>query len=466
MWTVLVLYAGAAYAGDGGPLRDLGWGAVVADNGIAYVPFDIGGSMDDRAAVSALQPNGELVLGGYATTSSSPPDLAMVRTVSSQGAPDAGFGTNGKLRLGASTDAINDVAILADGRIVYAARTSQTTLVIGRLLSDGTADASFNGTGRRLLAATAFISVGSLLSTPKLLVQPDGKIVVVTSAQHTIPDVQQVAAATRLNPDGTTDTTFGGQGTGYGAYAPPNGPTSVAAAFVATRLSNGQLILAGYCLHNGGSGADALVFRLSADGVLDTTYGNNGYAFVAFDEGGSLDEYVTAVAVDSAARAVISLDINDAQGRGRAALARLTSSGQLDSTFGVGGRVDYETRASAPAEYSNSVAVLRDGRILVAGTSTLCGCGGQPDAGTLTMFTSTGQVNRYFGEDGTEHFGSADGPDSQILEIANMVVSGDYAYLVGRAHNPVGSDNDDFASARVAVPLFRGGFEDVAPGPQ
>ena len=198
MWAVLVLYAGAAYAGDGGPVRDLGWGAVVADNGIAYVPFDIGGSMDDRAAVSALQPNGELVLGGYATTSSSPPDLAIVRTVSSQGAPDAGFGTNGKLRLGASTDAINDVAILADGRIVYAARTSQTTLVIGRLLSDGTSDATFNGTGRRLLAASAFISVGSLLSTPKLLVQADGKIVVVTTAQHTIPDVQQVAAATRL----------------------------------------------------------------------------------------------------------------------------------------------------------------------------------------------------------------------------------------------------------------------------
>jgi len=218
-------------------------------------------------------------------------------------------------------------------------------------------------------------------------------------------------------------------------------------------------------LHNGGSGADAIVSRLSAAGVLDTTYGNGGYAFVAFDLGGSLDDYATAVAIDSASRAVISLNISDADSRQRAALARLTSTGQLDSTFGVGGRVAYDARASSAAEYSASVAVLPDGRILVAGTSTLCGCGSQAAAGTLTMFTNAGQVNPYFGQQGTEYFGSADGPDSQILAIANMVVSGDYAYVVGYAHNPVGTDNSDFASARVVVPLFRGGFEGVIPGP-
>lgn len=461
----LVLYAGAAFAGDGGPLRDIGWGASVADDGIAYVPFDIGGSMDDRATAAALQPDGRLVIGGYAAASSSNQYLAMTRTTSAQGTSDPEFGTNGKLRLDASTDQISDVAVLSDGGIVYAAKTSQSTLVIGRLLSDGTADSSFNGNGRRLMAATAFISAGSLLARPKIVIQPDGKIVVFTGAEHTIPDPQLVAAATRLNTDGSTDTTFGGQGTGYGAYAPPNGATSEAVPAAVVRLTNGQFLVAGFGMHDGGSGSDAIIFRLSADGVLDTTYGNGGYAFVAFDLGGTLDDYATGMAIDSAGRAVISLNITDAQGRPRAALARLTSAGQLDSSFGVGGRVQYEARASSSAEYSNSVAVLPDGRILVAGTSTLCGCGGQPDAGILTLFTSAGQVIPYFGESGTEYFGTADGPDSQILEIASMVVSGDYVYVVGRAHNPAGTDNNDFASARVLVPLFRSGFETVVTGP-
>ncbi|HEX6832692.1 MAG TPA: hypothetical protein VF132_04080, partial [Rudaea sp.] len=238
-----------------------------------------------------------------------------------------------------------------------------------------------------------------------------------------------------------------------------------AEGFAAVRLPSGQFLVGGIGYHTGGSGVDIIVFRMSANGILDTTYGAAGFGFVAFDQGGSLEDDLTDIAVDASGRAVVVGDITSVAGKPRAAMARLTSAGHLDTTFGVGGYVLYEMRAAAVWEYANSVAVLPDGRILVAGTSALCACGGQGDAGTLTMFDSNGKINHYFGIDGTERFGTDTGPDAQILPIARMIVSGDYAYVAGWAHNPVGTDNADFASARLIVPLFRSGFEAAAPAP-
>ncbi|MEO5624150.1 MAG: hypothetical protein ABIQ78_12105 [Dokdonella sp.] len=457
--------AAATAANDAGPLRDLNWGLVPADNGIAYVPFDIGGSLDDRATVAALQPDDKLLLGGWATTGTGT-DVALARILSSHGVLDPGFGSGGRQRLGSSTNGgVSDLAIMADGRIVYATPLSTTTFAIGRLLADGTPDTTFDFDGRRALAASAFVPLASILSTPKIVVQPDGKVVVFAGAGRTTPDIQVYAVATRLNTDGSTDTTFGGQGTGYGSYAPAYGSTPVAEATAVVRLATGQFIAGGLAYHTGGSGLDMITFRLSANGVLDTSYGANGFGFVAFDQGGSLDDVLTGVAIDSAGRAVVTGNISDINDRPRSAIARLTASGQIDATFGTGGRVLYEVRAAAVWEYSNSVAVLRDGRILVAGTSALCACGDQFDAGTLTMFASNGQINRFFGVNGTERFGSEFGPDAQNLPVAQMFVSGDYAYVTGWAHNPVGTSNTDFASARVVVPLFRSGFEAAEPAP-
>ncbi|HJT96671.1 MAG TPA: hypothetical protein VJ696_00005, partial [Rhodanobacteraceae bacterium] len=384
----------AAAANDGGPLRDLDWGAVPEDNGIAYIAFDVGGSLDDRADAAALQPDGNLLIGGSATTAGGT-EAALARLLPSHSELDLGFGTVGRLVLETSNaGSISDVAVLPDGRIVYGTSLSESTIAIGRLLADGTPDTSFDFDGRRAIAANAFVPLGSAIGSPKILLQPDGKIIVFTGASASLPDIQVYAVATRLDSDGATDTTFGGEGTGYGRYAPINGTTPVAQGSAIARLPNGQLLGSGIGYHAGGSGVDMLTFRLSADGVLDTAYGIDGFGFVAFDQGGSLDDYLTAIAIDRQGRAVVTGNFIDVNGTTRMALARLTASGQLDATFGIGGRVLHEIRHAAVWEYGNAVAVLPDGRILVAGASALCACGGQGDAGTLTMFATNGDVNR------------------------------------------------------------------------
>lgn len=461
-------YAAAAGASnDGGPLRDRSWGAVPADNGIAYIKFDVGGSLSDRANVAALQPDGKLLLGGYVNTSTLNSDGALARLLPANGALDLGFGTSGRQRLGSTTsDGVTDLAILPDGRIAYATVLSSTTFAIGRLLADGTPDTTFDLDGRRALAASAFVPLGTILYPPRIAVQPDGKIVVFAGAGRSSPDIQVYAVATRLNTDGTTDTTFGGQGTGYGNYAPINGASAVALATAAVRMADGRFMVGGFAYRAGGSGYDLMVFRLSANGVLDSTYGTAGFGFAAFDQGSELNDLLTALAIDSSGRAVVIGDITDINDRARMGMARLTATGQTDTTFGTGGRVLWEVRAAAVWEYGKSVAVLPDGRILVAGTSALCACGGQGDAGTLTQFASNGQINRFFGVNGTERLGADPGPDAQILPVARMFVSGDYAYLTGWANSPMGAaNNQEFASARVIVPLFRGGFDVASPAP-
>jgi uncharacterized delta-60 repeat protein len=454
-------------ANDGGPVRDLNWGAVAANNGIAYTSFDVGGTLSDAANVGALDQNGDLLLVGFATTSSSAADTALARITSAHGVLDAGFGSGGRERLGTTFNGgPRSIALQPEGKILYGELTSTTTFLIARLLADGTPDLTFNFNGQRGFAASAFLPLGTVLIDPMIIVQPSGKLVIVSAAGRTAPDVQEHVVAIRLNTDGSTDTTFGGSGTGIASYAPDNAGVPLAAYAAVRQLANGQLLVGGYAFHPGGSGTDVVVFKLSADGTLDTSFGTNGYAFVAFDQGGDLSDFLTDLAVDAQGRVVISANITDIQGRPRAALARFTAAGQIDTTFGVGGRVLYEIRDAAVWEYSASVAVLPDGRILVAGTSALCGCGGQQDAGTLTMFMPNGQVNPYFGASGTEHFGSFTGPDSQNFAIERMLVSGDYVYLIGKANNPVGSNNQDFGSARVVVSLFRSGFEEVVPAPE
>ena len=451
-------------ANEAGPMRDLGWGATPADNGIAYVPFDTAGASGGHASLVALQPDGKLVLGGVAAAPSGGVE-AFARLLQPHGALDLGFGTAGRVRLGPLViDGPTSMAITADGKIVYTAFLTSTTFVIWRLLADGTPDMSFDLDGRRAFSVTAFMPLGSILRTQHVVAQPDGKIVIFTGAGRTAPDVQVYAVATRLNIDGSTDTTFGGQGTGVGRYAPNNDGTPVAQANAAVLLPDGQFVVGGIAYRSGGSSSDLITFRLSANGVLDTGYGTDGFGIVAFDQGGLLDDYLSGVAVDSAGRAVVTGNFDDATNRPRAAVARFTASGQADTSFGAGGRVFYAVHADATREYSRSVAVLSGDRILVAGTTVLCECT-QAIVGTITQFESNGQINRLFGVDGTELIGRYPGPEAQVLYASQMAVSGDYAYLVGSADLPSATNVQAFASTRVIVPLFRSGFDGGAPAP-
>jgi uncharacterized delta-60 repeat protein len=129
-----------------------------------------GGSLFDIA----LQPDGKIVLAGYANAGASNIEVAVARLTTS-GAPDAGFGGAGVVRtdVSPSVDLAHDVALQPDGMIViagYASGPTIETLVIRYGGTNGAPDLTFGSGG------VALTSVGQNNQARALVVQPDGKI--------------------------------------------------------------------------------------------------------------------------------------------------------------------------------------------------------------------------------------------------------------------------------------------------
>src|SRR6516164_6791668 len=105
-------------------------------------------------------------------------------------------------------------------------------------------------------------------------VQSDNKIVIVAGAEE--------FAITRLNADGTLDTTF--NKTGKQTVAFKAGANDYATAVAIQK--DGKIVVGGP-VQNAGLDYDFGTTRLNADGTVDATYGVNGLSVAAFNLGGN-----------------------------------------------------------------------------------------------------------------------------------------------------------------------------------
>lgn len=166
------------------------------------------GTLEDRARAVAVQPaDGAIVVAGYSLTASNR-DLALAR-YGSGGTLDPTFSGDGVLVLGVGTgdDEAAALAIQPDGKIVvvgYAADGSQHDLLIARFLDDGTPDPSFNGTGRRRVSFGAGNAFGTAVA-----LQADGKILAAGYAR--VGTVFHFAVA-RVDENGLLDPMLDGDG--------------------------------------------------------------------------------------------------------------------------------------------------------------------------------------------------------------------------------------------------------------
>src|SRR5205085_1470565 len=94
--------------------------------------------------------------------------------------------------------------------------------------------------------------------------------------------------------------------------------------------TNGKIVVAGYIVN--GSDDDFLVERHNADGSLDSTFGIGG--IITTDFAGSYDQ-ATAVALQSDGKIVVAGEAYTGASYDFA-LARYTTTGVLDTTFGPG----------------------------------------------------------------------------------------------------------------------------------
>ena len=157
-------------------------------------------------------------------------------------------------------------------------------------------------------------------------------------------------------------------------------------AAAAAMQPDGKVVAAGAIDVPGGQ--DALIARIDTSGNLDASFGSGGRVETDFIPGDSADlDYVLAVAIQEDGKI---LAVGQANGSRedpvRLALARYTADGQLDPAFGLGGIVTLEI---PDLEVAQAVVIQRDGKILVGG-----------GAFRVARFTADGGLDRSWGTGG------------------------------------------------------------------
>ena len=254
------------------------------------------------------------------------------------GTPDPSFAGDGRLELpggyprdGPLTQGtIADVAIQADGKIVLAGGVGNQRFWAARLNRDGTPDTGFGSGG----AVTVDLGPHPDQAT-SVAIQPDGRIVLAGAAQNGDSDFDYDAALVRLDPDGSLDPSFAGDGILTEDLSANLSPDAL--SDVALRPS-GEIVGAAAVGHERGPAPPSSEV-VEVDGAGDPVagFGNGGEV----DLGPPADYYDgPRLALDSQGRTVVLLGTAADRTVAHLGLARLTATGALDPSFSGDGRAD------------------------------------------------------------------------------------------------------------------------------
>jgi uncharacterized delta-60 repeat protein len=304
------------------------------------------------------------------------------------------------------------------------------TLVTGLALCVGVAhaatagdlDPSFDGDGKRILPF-------SVIPTD-VLVGPDGKIVVTDSASFTV---------LRLNPDGSPDRGFGGDGVVAADFG--GGAIEVAAV-----QPDGKIVVAGHTASN-----EIAVARFTDSGSLDATFGPGGPDGDGQRVYGDLQPYsVGAILMQPDGRLVIA----GSTARGITA-SRLTASGAPDGTaFEYGGYLNSDAVTAA--------ALAPDGKIVVAADSATPGSANYHIV--LARFNPNGSLDKSLAGTGRTELGPANRSDfarAMLVQPDGKIVLADESgtaqkQMLVRRLNLNGAPDTTFGKDGTAAPDFAG----------
>lgn len=277
--------------------------------------------------------------------------LALLITAAATGQPgslDPAFGDGGKLhfKLAPSSDYLNDVAILQNGKIIAVGEMKTgafaSSPILARFEANGLPDMGFGDGGTLLLE--------DLIRANAILEQADGKILIAGSWGLTTFDAS--FRLLRLLPDGSPDISFGMDGVAVAPMLESSEATAVAL------LPDEKIAVAGFAKDNGNDAF--LAARFLPDGTADSSFGTGGTAIAGFN--GASKAYGLAIQPDGKIVAAGTSSIF-------MAVARFDVDGSLDASFSGDGMMT-TSQARGTGE---SVAIQSDGKILVGGYWNLGG---------------------------------------------------------------------------------------------
>jgi uncharacterized delta-60 repeat protein len=371
---------------------------LVLSTGVGPPAFAAGGDLDPTfggdgtvsidspgggvANAVAIQADGKIVVAGGTAYGRKNPRFVLARA-GADGTLDRTFGRNGIVTTDfgrRGEEAALGVAVQPDGKIVavgfagarryYGLSSGRNPrIAIARYEADGMLDPSFGGDGKvttdLFVGRRRYIEAGN-----GLVIQADGRIVVVGQAGAA------GAALVRYDADGTLDEAFGTAG-------------SVVVHDRDSRFQSVAIDATGRILAGGTTGYEFAVARYLADGTTDTAFGHDGWAIAPF---GLSWAVANSVAVQPDGEVVAGGDWTIGCWPGGhcddvLALARYTTDGSLDASFGEGGIVTSDFKG-----WIDAIAVQSDGKIVGAGSAV--------GRFALVRYETDGSPDQTFGGDG------------------------------------------------------------------
>ncbi len=314
-------------------------------NGTGYQIQQISGNGSGIRSI-ALQSDGKIVLAGNTGPVfgvSALADFSVLR-VNSAGILDSSFDQDGIVTTNiGTTDSARKVVIQPDGKILVGgdAYTNGNFYhcAVARYNTDGTLDDSFDFDG------IAIPKVGNQDRCNDIVLQPDGKILMVGVTSLFSADLEGDFLIIRLNSTGSFDNSFGS-----GGFLTLDYGNSAVIATRAIIQTNGKIIV-GHHLRSSSSAFFTFVIRINPIGTVDTSFGNNGIKALG-------DNYdIRALALQNDGKILVA---------GSNTILRLNANGSSDNTFGV--TTPTGVGAIIPQGISQ-IIVLSDNTLSVSGTS-------------------------------------------------------------------------------------------------
>ncbi|WP_169928680.1 hypothetical protein [Labilithrix luteola] len=358
-----------------------------ATEGIARASFK---GTDDRLSAVLASADGTVAAVGT-TLFAENRDFAVVE-LDSNGAPVAAFGNGGQKRknLAGGDDLIFAAVMQSDGSILatgasFGGDTWKT--LIFQIANPGNSSARFAYDDTPLTAAGDGPD-GPRSLARAILTQPDKKVVVGSFGEAN--------ALARFQPEGAFDTSFGVNGIATA------GTNTVRAMGL---QHNGRIVIAG-STPNG----VAALSRFGADGTPDASFGSSGTAGTVLVDFGLGRQSLSAVTVD-AKDAILFAGHRELSNTRAWLVGRLLPSGLPDPSFDGDGRLVQTLGSDAVA---SAVLVHPLGGILVGGTEN----GSGTSTFTLARYTSGGKLDTTFGTNGLGRIALGGAPELAGLALS------------------------------------------------
>ena len=193
--------------------------------------------------------------------------------------------------------------------------------------------------------------------------------------------------------------------------------------------------------------------RLNSDGSPDATFGSGGITRTPVGTG---EDIANAMVLQPDGRIVTAGSSVASDGRRDFVLARYTSTGVLDPTFGTGGLVT--TPVGPGDDIAYALTLMPWGRLIAAGSARISTSASGTDL-ALVSYNADGGIDLYFGTAGKVMLDvSAVSTAQDIVYALVNDIDGEHFWAIGTAEP---TTNQDFLAVEFGLndTIFRHGFD-------